>query len=65
MTGTDTAGDGAQPRDPFAVDVEHALEVLRLVWGDAYDIGFERAASGLPSAGTTSTVSSAGTPRTR
>jgi hypothetical protein len=43
MTGTGAAGNGngAQPRDPFAVDVEHALEVLRLAWGDAYDIRFE------------------------
>ena len=40
MTGTG-AGNSAQPRDPFAVDVERALDVLRLAWGDAYGIGFE------------------------
>ena len=27
----------SQPRDPFAVDVEHALDALALAWGDDYD----------------------------
>ena len=27
----------SQPRDPFAVDVERALDALALAWGDDYD----------------------------
>ena len=33
---------GGQPRGVFEVDEDRALEALRLAWGDAYDIGFER-----------------------
>ncbi len=29
-------------RGVFDVDEDRALEALRLAWGDAYDIGFER-----------------------
>ncbi len=29
-------------RDPFRLDQDRALEALRLAWGDAYDVGFER-----------------------
>jgi len=31
-------------RGVFDVDEDRALEALRLAWGDAYDIGFERGA---------------------
>ena len=33
---------GGQPRGVFDVDEDRALEALRLAWGDAYDVGFER-----------------------
>lgn len=29
-------------RGVFDVDEDRALEALRLAWGDAYDVGFER-----------------------
>ena len=35
---------GGQQRGVFEVDEDRALEALRLSWGDAYDIGFERGA---------------------
>ncbi len=35
---------GGRPRGVFDVDEDRALEALRLAWGDAYDIGFERGA---------------------
>jgi hypothetical protein len=31
-----------QRRGVFEVDEDRTLEALRLAWGDAYDIGFER-----------------------
>ncbi len=34
--------DSQRRRDVFDVDEDRALEVLRLAWGDAYDIGSER-----------------------
>ncbi len=42
--GRAAAANGAdvRQRDPFRGDEDHALEVLRLAWGDAYDIGSKR-----------------------
>jgi hypothetical protein len=36
--GTAKAATRAAGRDPFAVDEKRALEALRLLWEDAYDI---------------------------
>lgn len=27
-------------RDPFEADTDHALDALRMAWGDTYDTGF-------------------------
>ena len=37
-----TGTTSSPQRGPFDVDEDRALEGLRLAWGDAYDIGFER-----------------------
>jgi hypothetical protein len=37
---TRTAAAGGRRRGVFEVDEDRAIEAMRLVWGDAYDIGF-------------------------